>query len=42
MDAAGAALPELDGFRDDAVAAPEGRERDLAILEFGFHFLEFL
>ena len=42
VDAAGAALPELDGVRDDAVAAPEGRERDFAVLEFGFNFLEFL
>ena len=42
MDAAGAALPEFDGFWDDSVAAPEGRERDFAVLEFGFHFLEFL
>ena len=42
MDASGAALPELDGVRDDAVAAPEGRERDFAVLEFEFYFLEFL
>ena len=42
MDTAGAALPELDGVRDDAVASPEGRERDFAVLEFRFYFLEFL
>lgn len=42
MDAAGAALPELDGFWDDAIAAPERREGDFSVLEFGFYFLEFL
>lgn len=42
MDTAGAALPELDGFGYDAVSAPEGGERDFAVLEFGFYFLEFL
>lgn len=42
MDATGATLPEFDGMRDDAIAAPEGREGDFAVLEFGFNFFEFL
>ena len=42
MDAAWAALPELDGLRDDSVSAPERWQRDFAVLEFGFYFLEFL
>ena len=42
MDAAGAALPEFDGVRDDAIAAPEGWERDFSVMEFRFNFLEFL
>ena len=42
MDATGSALPEFDGLGDDAIAAPEGRERDFAVLEFGFYFVEFL
>ena len=42
MDAAGAALPELDGLRDDTVSAPERWQRDFSVLEFGFYFLEFL
>lgn len=42
MDASGAALPEFDRLRDNAVAAPERRERNFAVLEFGFNFFEFL
>ncbi len=42
MDAARAALPELDGMGDYAIAAPKGRKGDFAFMELGFNFLEFL
>ncbi len=42
MDACGTALPELDGFRDDAEAAPEGGDGDFTVCEFGADFVEFL
>src|SRR5581483_3010274 len=40
VQAVGTALPELDFLRNNAVAAPPGGERDLAVGEFAFHFLE--
>ena len=36
VEAVAAALPEFDGFGNDAIAAPEVRLRDVAIGEFVF------
>ena len=41
MKAGGAALPELDGRGDDAIAAPEGWQRDVSIGEALADFAEF-
>jgi len=42
VQAAGTALPEFEVAGDDAVAAPKGGKRHLAIAEFALHFLPFL
>src|ERR1035437_2477364 len=42
VEAAGAALPEFDGFRDDPVAAPERGQGDFTLGELRFHLGEFL
>lgn len=41
VEAGAAALPELEGAGDDAVAAPEGGEGDFAVFKLGFHLLPF-
>ena len=41
VEAVAAALPEFDGFGNDAIATPEVRLRDVAISEFIFQFFEF-
>jgi len=41
VDAIAAALPEFDGLRFDPVAAPKGREGDVATFKFAPHFVEF-
>lgn len=42
VEAVFAALPEFQFAGDDAEAAPEGGEGDVAFAEFAFHFLPFL
>ena len=42
VESGGAALPELDLLRDDAVAAPKGGQGDLAFGELLADFGEFL
>lgn len=42
MDSARAALPELDGMGDHAIAAPKGRKGDFTMLKLRFNLLEFL
>ena len=41
VEAVAAALPEFDGFGNDAIATPEVRLRDVAIGEFFFQLFEF-
>ena len=41
MEAVAAALPEFDGFGNDAIATPEVGFRDVAIGEFVFQLFEF-
>ena len=42
VEAVTAALPEFDGFGNDAIATPEVGFRDVAIGKFVFQFLEFI
>ena len=42
VNAGGAALPELDGFRHHAEAAPEGGQGDFPVFEFFADLVEFL
>ena len=42
VEAVAAALPEFDGFGNDAIATPEVGLRDVAIGEFVFQVFEFL